>query len=52
MSGAQGSGAEKSGAEEGPVLTSVAGRAAHLVLNRPRALNALTHEMVGLIDAA
>ncbi|WP_031000401.1 enoyl-CoA hydratase/isomerase family protein [Streptomyces sp. NRRL F-5630] len=41
-----------SGAGERPVLTSVRGRAAHLVLNRPRALNALTHEMVGLIDAA
>ncbi|MGW3513319.1 enoyl-CoA hydratase/isomerase family protein, partial [Streptomyces sp. NPDC000994] len=28
------------------------GRAAHITLNRPKALNALTHEMVCRIDAA
>ncbi|MFI1825668.1 enoyl-CoA hydratase/isomerase family protein [Streptomyces sp. NPDC020412] len=35
-----------------PVLLSTAGRAARIVLNRPRALNALTHEMVRSIDRA
>jgi enoyl-CoA hydratase len=33
------------GAEE-PVLLHTAGRAAHITLNRPKALNALTHDMV------
>ncbi|ANH93968.1 enoyl-CoA hydratase/isomerase family protein [Streptomyces sp. NPDC057197] len=37
---------------EDPVLLRTDGRAAHIVLNRPRALNALTHEMVRRIDAA
>ncbi|MEV7067852.1 enoyl-CoA hydratase/isomerase family protein [Streptomyces collinus] len=42
-----------SGAEEsGPVLFHTSGRAAHITLNRPRALNALTHTMVRRIDAA
>lgn len=36
-------------APEAPVLTRVEGRAGHIVLNRPRAINALTHEMVGII---
>ncbi|MDT0386330.1 enoyl-CoA hydratase/isomerase family protein [Streptomyces sp. DSM 41921] len=40
-----------SGAEE-PVLFHTAGRAAHITLNRPRALNALTHTMVRRIDEA
>ncbi|MFE1289957.1 enoyl-CoA hydratase/isomerase family protein [Streptomyces sp. NPDC058751] len=35
-----------------PVLLRTEGRAAHLVLNRPRALNALNHEMVRRIDEA
>ncbi|GHC50332.1 enoyl-CoA hydratase/isomerase family protein [Streptomyces flavofungini] len=35
-----------------PVLTRVEGRAGHIVLNRPRALNALDHPMVRLIDEA
>ncbi|MFG2638433.1 enoyl-CoA hydratase/isomerase family protein [Streptomyces sp. NPDC048362] len=38
-----------SGGEE-PVLLHTDGRAAHIVLNRPRALNALNHEMVRRID--
>jgi len=32
-----------------PVLTHVDGRAGHIVLNRPQAINALTHEMVAII---
>ncbi|MFM9578967.1 enoyl-CoA hydratase/isomerase family protein [Streptomyces caniscabiei] len=40
-----------SGAEE-PVLLHTNGRAAHIVLNRPRALNALDHTMVRRIDEA
>ncbi|GGI95755.1 enoyl-CoA hydratase/isomerase family protein [Streptomyces brasiliensis] len=39
------------GSEE-PVLLHTAGRAAYITLNRPRALNALTHEMVARIDEA
>ncbi|MFD8671643.1 enoyl-CoA hydratase/isomerase family protein [Streptomyces seoulensis] len=35
-----------------PVLVHTVGRAAHLTLNRPEALNALNHVMVGLIDGA
>ncbi|MEI5102416.1 enoyl-CoA hydratase/isomerase family protein [Streptomyces sp. PmtG] len=35
-----------------PVLTRVEGRAGHIVLNRPRALNALDHTMVRLVDEA
>ncbi|MFF9032664.1 enoyl-CoA hydratase/isomerase family protein [Streptomyces iakyrus] len=42
-----------SGAEEPePVLFHTSGRAAHITLNRPRALNALTHTMVRGIDDA
>ncbi|MFJ9822579.1 enoyl-CoA hydratase/isomerase family protein [Streptomyces sp. NPDC101151] len=37
---------------EAPVLLHTAGRAAHITLNRPKALNALNHEMVRRIDAA
>lgn len=37
---------------EPPVLLRRDGHAAHIVLNRPRAINALTHEMVGIITAA
>ncbi|MFK0138460.1 enoyl-CoA hydratase/isomerase family protein [Streptomyces murinus] len=37
---------------EEPVLLRTEGRAARIILNRPRALNALTHEMVTRIDAA
>lgn len=37
---------------ESPVLLHRDGHAAHVVLNRPRAINALTHEMVGIITAA
>jgi enoyl-CoA hydratase len=37
---------------EPPVLLHRDGHAAHVVLNRPRAINALTHEMVGLVTAA
>ncbi|MFF2921125.1 enoyl-CoA hydratase/isomerase family protein [Streptomyces celluloflavus] len=40
------------GATDGSVLLRTEGRAAHLVLNRPRALNALTHDMVRRIDEA
>lgn len=40
-----------SGTEE-PVLFRTTGRAALITLNRPRALNALNHEMVRRIDAA
>lgn len=35
-----------------PVLFRTTGRAAHIVLNRPRAINALNHEMVRRIDEA
>lgn len=38
--------------DDAPVLLRRQGRAAHLVLNRPRALNALTHDMVRRIDRA
>jgi enoyl-CoA hydratase len=42
-----------SGAEEPEsVLFHTSGRAAHITLNRPRALNALTHTMVRRIDEA
>ncbi|KOV67571.1 enoyl-CoA hydratase/isomerase family protein [Streptomyces sp. MMG1121] len=37
---------------EAPVLLHTAGRAAHITLNRPRAINALNHEMVRRIDRA
>ncbi|MFF9769085.1 enoyl-CoA hydratase/isomerase family protein [Streptomyces sp. NPDC014636] len=37
---------------EETVLLHTAGRAAHITLNRPKALNALDHEMVRRIDAA
>ncbi|CAB4709147.1 MAG: enoyl-CoA hydratase/isomerase family protein [Actinobacteria bacterium] len=40
-------------AQEGPdspVLVHVDGHAGHLVLNRPRAINALTHEMVAILQ--
>ncbi|WP_200304674.1 enoyl-CoA hydratase/isomerase family protein [Streptomyces adelaidensis] len=39
------------GGEE-PVLLHTAGRAAHITLNRPKAINALNHEMVRRIDEA
>ncbi|TWV56400.1 enoyl-CoA hydratase/isomerase family protein [Streptomyces misionensis] len=38
-------------ATDEPVLFHTTGRAAHITLNRPRALNALNHEMVRRIDA-
>lgn len=38
--------------DEAAVLTHRQGRVAHLVLNRPRALNALTHDMVVTISEA
>lgn len=41
-----------SGAPEEPVLVSRQGRAGHLRLNRPRALNALDHAMVRALAAA
>ncbi|MFJ5277731.1 enoyl-CoA hydratase/isomerase family protein [Streptomyces parvulus] len=37
---------------EAPVLLHTNGRAAHITLNRPRALNALTHEMVLRVNEA
>ncbi|MFF0595593.1 enoyl-CoA hydratase/isomerase family protein [Streptomyces antibioticus] len=37
---------------EEPVLTHRAGRVGRIVLNRPRAINALNHEMVRRVDAA
>ncbi|KAA0940483.1 enoyl-CoA hydratase/isomerase family protein [Streptomyces apricus] len=37
---------------EAPVLLRTAGRAAHLVLNRPKVINALDHAMVRRIDEA
>ncbi|MFI1412331.1 enoyl-CoA hydratase/isomerase family protein [Streptomyces sp. NPDC020707] len=37
---------------EDSVLLHTAGRAAHLTLNRPRAINALTHAMVRRVDEA
>ncbi|MET9254200.1 enoyl-CoA hydratase/isomerase family protein [Streptomyces sp. NPDC003717] len=40
------------GDESEPVLLHTEGRAGHLVLNRPRALNALTHEMVRRLQEA
>ncbi|MFF6879853.1 enoyl-CoA hydratase/isomerase family protein [Streptomyces sp. NPDC012474] len=46
--GVPGSGAE----EPEPVVFHTSGRAAHITLNRPRALNALTHTMVRRIDEA
>ncbi|MEU1105069.1 enoyl-CoA hydratase/isomerase family protein [Streptomyces tibetensis] len=39
-------------AEREAVLFHTSGRAAHITLNRPRALNALTHTMVRRIDEA
>lgn len=33
-----------------PVLARVEGRMGRIILNRPKALNALTHEMVSIID--
>ncbi|MFJ3623057.1 enoyl-CoA hydratase/isomerase family protein [Streptomyces iakyrus] len=38
--------------EPEPVLFHTSGRAAHITLNRPQALNALTHTMVRRIDEA
>ena len=35
-----------------PVLVRREGRVGHVVLNRPKAINALTHEMVGLVHRA
>ncbi|KQX67438.1 enoyl-CoA hydratase/isomerase family protein [Streptomyces sp. Root1310] len=37
---------------EDPVLLHTAGRAAHITLNRPRAINALNHAMVRRVDGA
>ncbi|QNE16844.1 enoyl-CoA hydratase/isomerase family protein [Kribbella qitaiheensis] len=37
---------------DAPVLISIEGAAGHIVLNRPKAINALTHEMVTIIQAA
>ncbi|CAD5989612.1 enoyl-CoA hydratase/isomerase family protein [Agreia sp. COWG] len=37
---------------EGDVLFEVRGRLAHITLNRPRAINALTHQMITQIGAA
>ncbi|MFD5801399.1 enoyl-CoA hydratase/isomerase family protein [Streptomyces sp. NPDC127020] len=37
---------------DAPVLLHTTGRAAHITLNRPRALNSLTHEMVLRVDEA
>lgn len=37
---------------EAPVLTGIRGRAGIITLNRPQAMNALTHEMVALIADA
>ncbi|MDR6975895.1 enoyl-CoA hydratase [Streptomyces sp. 3330] len=37
---------------EDPVLLHTTGRAAHITLNRPRAINALNHTMVRRVDAA
>ncbi|WP_141014701.1 enoyl-CoA hydratase/isomerase family protein [Nocardioides sambongensis] len=37
---------------EPPVLIRREGHAAYVVLNRPKAINALTHEMVGIIRSA
>ncbi|WP_406002527.1 enoyl-CoA hydratase/isomerase family protein [Streptomyces sp. NBC_00829] len=39
-------------AADDPVLLRTEGRAGYLTLNRPRALNALTHPMVRTLDAA
>jgi len=39
-------------APEPAVVVRRRGHAAHLVLSRPKAINALTHEMVGLLQAA
>ncbi|MEU6767348.1 enoyl-CoA hydratase/isomerase family protein [Streptomyces sp. NPDC046853] len=38
--------------DEAPVLQHVEGRAGHITLNRPRAINALNHAMVRLMDEA
>ncbi|MBY8885497.1 enoyl-CoA hydratase/isomerase family protein [Streptomyces sp. PTM05] len=38
--------------DDAPVLTRTEGRAGYLTLNRPKALNALTHDMVHRIDEA
>ncbi|MEU9187348.1 enoyl-CoA hydratase/isomerase family protein [Streptomyces sp. NPDC048484] len=37
---------------EAPVLLHTTGRAAHIILNRPRAINALNHVMVRSLDEA
>ncbi|QKW10007.1 enoyl-CoA hydratase/isomerase family protein [Streptomyces sp. NA04227] len=41
---------ERTGAAEEPVLPRTEGHLGHLVLNRPRAINALTHAMVLRLD--
>lgn len=38
--------------DEAPVLLRIHGHAGHIVLNRPRAINALNHTMVRLMDDA
>lgn len=45
-------GTSESMAHDEPVLTARVGRTAHITLNRPRALNALTHPMVRRINEA
>ncbi len=40
------------GHDDEPVLTRTEGRVAHIVLNRPRVINALNHAMVLRIDSA
>lgn len=37
---------------ESPVIVEKRGRVGHLTLNRPKAINALTYEMVGIIQTA
>lgn len=43
---------EATATTDAPVVAQRRGRLGHLLLNRPRAINALTHEMIGLIQAA
>ncbi len=38
--------------DDRPVLLETRGHSLHITLNRPRAINALTHTMVRLIDEA
>ncbi|KQW45016.1 3-hydroxyisobutyryl-CoA hydrolase [Nocardioides sp. Root1257] len=43
---------DNAGTDDRPVLVEQRGRLGVLTLNRPRAINALTHEMVGILDHA